>query len=315
MQRQACWTRRGSGRLRVRPRQRLPRRRLRPPLLARRRPPAPHPRPDRQRDQGTGRPLDAPLPPGDLRPRQDRQLHLRGEPAPRADPRLGVEWQEVATASPRSRASATSSCGRFSTRRAEILEAAGPGASAAPGRSRPWRPARPRTATSPRRACASAGGARAAEIGLDREAIGATPRPRAPGPDAVLTVDAGRPRGHRPRLPLRPPRRDPGRRRRPAPHGAPAAEVEALADAFLASESVIRDRRGPPRASASPRSGSGSWSSGRWRRRADASAATDASPGDVIVVSRVLDARPSLKADQRAMVAPPARRAARACAS
>ena len=55
MQRDACWTRRGAGGARVRPRQRLPRRRLRPPLLARRRSPAPHPRPDRQRDQGAGR--------------------------------------------------------------------------------------------------------------------------------------------------------------------------------------------------------------------------------------------------------------------
>ena len=63
-------------RARVRPRQRLPRRCLRSPLLSQRRPPASHPRPDRQRDQGSGRALDPPLPPGDLRAREDCQRDL-----------------------------------------------------------------------------------------------------------------------------------------------------------------------------------------------------------------------------------------------
>ena len=72
-------------RRRVRQGQRLPRRRLPPSLLAKRRPPAPHPRPDRQRDQGAGRKVDEALPPGDLRTRDHGELHLRGPPAPRAD--------------------------------------------------------------------------------------------------------------------------------------------------------------------------------------------------------------------------------------
>jgi conjugative relaxase-like TrwC/TraI family protein len=53
------------GRLAIRQRQWLSRSRLSPPLLAQPRSPAPHPRSRRQRDQGR-RPLDAPLPPGDL---------------------------------------------------------------------------------------------------------------------------------------------------------------------------------------------------------------------------------------------------------
>ena len=117
-------------RLGVRQGQRLPRRRLRPSLLAKRRPPAPHPRPDRQRDQGTGRPLDPPLPPGDLRPREDRRLHLRGPPAPRADRRLGVEWQPVRNGIAEIAGFADEHLRAFSTRRAEILEVAGEDASA-----------------------------------------------------------------------------------------------------------------------------------------------------------------------------------------
>jgi hypothetical protein len=66
MQREACWIKARSRRGGVPPRQRLPSRRLHPPLLAKRRPPAPHPRPDRQRDQGTRRQVDPALPPGDL---------------------------------------------------------------------------------------------------------------------------------------------------------------------------------------------------------------------------------------------------------
>ena len=71
-------------RRRVRPRKRLRSRGLSPSLLSRRRSPTPHPRPDRQRHPGTGRPLDPPLPPCDLRPRQDRRLPLRGRAPPPA---------------------------------------------------------------------------------------------------------------------------------------------------------------------------------------------------------------------------------------
>ena len=111
MQREACRTRRGRRRRRqgVRQGQRLPRRRLRPSLLAKRRSAAAYACADRQRDQGTGRQVDPPLPPGDLRPRQDRRLHLRGPPAPRADPDASASsGSRFATASRRSRASRTS---------------------------------------------------------------------------------------------------------------------------------------------------------------------------------------------------------------
>ena len=143
----------------VRPRQRLPRRRLPPPLLAHRRPPAPHPRPDRQRDPGAGRPLDPALPPGDLRPRQDRRLHLRGPPAPRADPqprrRAG---RRSARASPRSRASPTSTCAPSPPAGPRSSRRPAPDASARARQvanldTREAKETRPR----PRRACASAG--------------------------------------------------------------------------------------------------------------------------------------------------------------
>ena len=130
LQREACWTRRGARRG-VRQGQRLPRRRLSPPLLARRRSPGPHPRPDRQRDPGTGRQVDPALPPGDLRPRQDRGLlifeaHLRHE----LSRRLGVSWQEVRNGIAEIEGFADEHLRAFSTRREQILEAAGPDASA-----------------------------------------------------------------------------------------------------------------------------------------------------------------------------------------
>jgi TrwC relaxase len=60
----------------VRQGQRLPRRRLPPPLLPRRRSPGSYPHADRQRDPRAGRQVDPALPPGDLRPRQDGGLSL-----------------------------------------------------------------------------------------------------------------------------------------------------------------------------------------------------------------------------------------------
>jgi ATP-dependent exoDNAse (exonuclease V) alpha subunit len=85
------------------------------------------------------------------------------------------------------------------------------------------------------------------------------------------------------------------------PHGAPAAEVEALADSFLASESVIPIAETPRGERFTTRR---IW---ELERRALASATEMAETGDrclvhPIVVRRVLDARPSLKPDQRAMV-------------
>jgi hypothetical protein len=85
------------------------------------------------------------------------------------------------------------------------------------------------------------------------------------------------------------------------PHGAPAAEVEQLADAFLASPSVIQiaeTARGPR------------YTSERiWKLEQRALGAakqlgdtTDRGLVNEVIARRVIDSRPSLKADQRAMV-------------
>ncbi len=85
------------------------------------------------------------------------------------------------------------------------------------------------------------------------------------------------------------------------PHGAPVAEVEGLADAFLASGSVMRIAETPR----GPR-----FTTERvWELEREAlaaagqmSAAGGHAVADPIVVSRVLATRPSIKDDQRAMV-------------
>ena len=245
MQREACWTRRGAGGSGVRPGQRLPRRRLPPPLLAQRRPPAPHPRPDRQRDQGARRPLDPPLPPGDLRPRQDRRLHLRGPPAPRADP------------APRRRVAA----GPQGHRRDRGLRRLTPARLLHPprrdprgggaGRLRPRPPGRDprhprgrRRPTSRARRCASAGAPRprrSASTARRSSAASTRARPEPGAAEPARSLPrAARPCGHGGALPLRPPRRDPGRRRARFPTERRAPRSSSIADAFLASEAVIR---------------------------------------------------------------------------
>ena len=85
------------------------------------------------------------------------------------------------------------------------------------------------------------------------------------------------------------------------PHGARAAEVEQLADAFLASEQVIEIARGPRGATYTTQR---IW---ELERKALAEAERMASASDravagEIIAGRVLDARPSLKPDQREMV-------------
>ena len=156
----------------VRPGQRLPRRRLPPPLLARRRPPAPHPRPDRQRDQGPDGRWTRLYHPAIYDHAKTAgyiyEAHLRHE----LTRRLGVEWQPVRNGIAEIEGFADEHLRAFSTRRAEILEAAGPDASArsmqvatlATRKAKEPRPDR----GDPARALARR---RAEEIGLDRETI------------------------------------------------------------------------------------------------------------------------------------------------
>ena len=84
------------------------------------------------------------------------------------------------------------------------------------------------------------------------------------------------------------------------PEGAPGAEVERLADAFLASESVIQiaeSRKGPR------------YTTRRiWELERDALAAVERMraqgppPAGELIAARVIGARPTLKADQREMI-------------
>jgi hypothetical protein len=141
--------------------------------------------------------------------------------------------------------------------------------------------------------------AKGEEIGLDREAIGARLGHELPG-EAVLTAQQieRSVTEHASHFD----RRDAIRAvAENLPHGAPASEVEDLADAFLASGSVIEIAETPR----GPR-----FTTERiWQLEQQALATAERMHGaegvatvDPIRVCRVLYARPSLKPDQRAMV-------------
>src|SRR3954447_3909839 len=148
-------------------------------------------------------------------------------------------------------------------RRAEILEAVGPDASA---RARQiatltTRHVKEREATP--ETLRERWQARAAEIGLGREAIAAT-HGKEVQLTAKLTLDQldRQVTAHASHFD----RRDAVQAVADLlPNGAPAPEVEAVADAFLASDAVSGLPRAP-KASASPPSASGRWSVERWRR-------------------------------------------------
>jgi conjugative relaxase-like TrwC/TraI family protein len=223
------------------------------------------------------------------------EAHLRHE----LTQRLGARWQPVEKGIADIEGFGTEELRRFSTRRAEILEAVGEGASARSMQvaALATRKAKDRDLTT--ESLRESWRVRGAEVGLDREAIGARLGHERPGPTLLTALQVERSvTAHASHFD-----------RREAiqavadnlPHGAPAAEVEELADAFLASESVIRIAKGPKGARFTTQR------IYELERRALAAAdqmqaTTDRVLVDPIVVSRVLDARPSLKADQWAMV-------------
>jgi conjugative relaxase-like TrwC/TraI family protein len=223
------------------------------------------------------------------------EAHLRFE----LTQRLGVQWQPVVKGIADIKGFSKEELRRFSTRRAEILEAAGEGASARAMQiaTLETRQAKERDLTD--ESLREAWRIKGAEVGLDREAIGDRLGHERPGATMLTALAVERSvTAHVSHFD-----------RREAiqaiadnlPHGASASEVEELADAFLASESVIRIAESPK----GPR-----FTTQRiWalEQRALASAeqmqgAADRAVVDPIIVSRVLGARPSLKADQRAMV-------------
>jgi conjugative relaxase-like TrwC/TraI family protein len=222
------------------------------------------------------------------------EAHLRHE----MTQRLGAEWQPVRKGIADIDGFGKEELRRFSTRRAEILEAAGEGASARAMQiaTLETRKAKDRDLTT--ESLREAWRVKGAEVGLDREEIGDRLGHERPGPTLLTALQVERSvTAHVSHFD-----------RREAiqavadnlPHGAAAREVEELADAFLASESVIRIAEGPKGARFTTQR---IW---ELEQRALVAAgqmqASAAAPVDPIVVSRVLDARPSLKADQRAMV-------------
>lgn len=222
------------------------------------------------------------------------EAHLRHE----LTRTLGVEWQPVRKGIAEIKGFADEWLKAFSTRRAEILEAAGEGASA---RAR-------QVATLATRKGKETGlelgdlrqrwQSKAEEIGLDREAIAATM-----GREVELAV----------KLTLAQLDREVTAHashfdRRDAiqavanllPNGAPAHEVESAADAFLASESVVTVAE---TAKGIRYTTTRIWELERQAlEAAERMAAEPRGEAGELIAARVIATRPTLKPDQREMV-------------
>jgi len=189
------------------------------------------------------------------------EAHLRNELARR----LGVEWQPTRKGIAEIDGFADEHLRAFSTRRAEILEAVGENASAASRQVATLATRKPKEDGVSQVELRERWRARAEEIGLDQATIGWTLGAREPaGRSPALgtqrferAVTEGR--SHFDRRDAIQAVADSLR------NGARAADVERLADEFLAAESVIQIAdtvKGP----ASPPAASGSLSARRWRR-------------------------------------------------
>jgi conjugative relaxase-like TrwC/TraI family protein len=220
------------------------------------------------------------------------EAHLRHE----LTRRLGVEWQSVRNGIAEIKGFADEWLKTFSTRRAEILEAVGTDASA---RARQVATLATRNAKEKGLAPESQRWrSKAEEIGLDREVIAATM-----GKKAELAV----------RLTLDTLDRQVTAHashfdRRDAiqavanllPNGAPAHEVESAADAFLASESVVTVAE---TAKGTRYTTKRIWELERQAlETAERMAKEPSGEAGELVAARVIAARPTLKPDQREMV-------------
>jgi conjugative relaxase-like TrwC/TraI family protein len=223
------------------------------------------------------------------------EAHLRHE----LTRRLGVEWQPVEKGIADISGFREEELRAFSTRRAEIIAAAGEGASARAMQiaTLATRKAKDRdlTAESTREAWR----ARAEDLGLTRERIADRLGHERPGRSVLGVRKVERSvTEHVSHFD----RRDAIRAVADnLPHGAPAWEVQELADVFLTSDSVIRI--------AETSRGARYTTERIWQleRRALAAATemTTVDGGavaDPIAVSRVLATRSTIKSDQRAMV-------------
>jgi conjugative relaxase-like TrwC/TraI family protein len=224
------------------------------------------------------------------------EAHLRDE----LTRRLGVRWREVENGIAEIRGFDPDHLRAFSTRREEILEAAGEGASA---RARQiatlaTREAKDRDLTT--ESLRDLWRRKGEEIGLDREAIRATfdkERQAPEGQVAVADVEAAL-TAHASHFD----RRDVIQAVADSlPAGAPGHEVLELADAYLSRPDVILIAQAAKGERYTTRA---IW---ELEKKALASAeamgsSTDRATVDQLVVARVLAERPSMKSDQEAMV-------------
>jgi conjugative relaxase-like TrwC/TraI family protein len=221
--------------------------------------------------------------------------HLRHE----LTRRLGVEWEPVRNGIADIRGFSKDELRAFSTRRAEILAAVGEGASAKAMRVAALETRRAKDRDITDESMREGWRVRAGEVGLTRNTIAGRLGHEPPGRSVLTTEQVGRSvTAHASHFDR------PGAIRAVAenlPHGAPAHDVERLADEFLASDSVRRIAETPRGALFTTER---IW---ELERRALAAAGQMHGAGGVAVVApilvrRVLDAHPSLKADQRVMV-------------
>ena len=233
------------------------------------------------------------------------EAHLRHE----LSRRFGVEWQETRKGIAEIKGFADEHLRAFSTRRAEILEAAGPDASARSMQVATLATRKPKEQGVSREDIIARWRERAEEIGLDREAVeqtfdttagmriaertgAATESAEVSFEELGLTVTASA--SHFDRRNAIQAVAD------SLPGGAPGAEVERMADAFLASGCVIRvaeTQKGPR------------YTTERiWKLEREALAAAERMkaqgppPAGELAAARVIGARSTLKSDQREMI-------------
>jgi len=218
--------------------------------------------------------------------------------------RLGVEWQPTRKGIAGIAGFADEHLRVFSTRRAEILEASGADASA---RSLQVAALVTRQAKDPdlgRGELLERWRAKAGEIGLDRVKIERTFDPEARfGPSAAVarTVSVGQVDRAVTAAASHFDRRDAIQAVAGSlPQGAPGAEVERLADAYLASDSVIQISESAKGLRYTTRR--------IWELEREALAAAERmraqgpDPAGELIAARVIHARPTLKDDQREMI-------------
>jgi conjugative relaxase-like TrwC/TraI family protein len=228
------------------------------------------------------------------------EAHLRHE----LTQRLGVEWQLVRKGIAEIEGFADEHLRAFSTRRAEILEAAGPDASARSMQVATLATRKPKESDIGRGELLERWRKRAQEIGLDRETIERTFHAELrvePGAAEARTVSTWQVDRAVSAAASHFDRRDAIQAVAGLlPEGAPGPEVERIADAYLASEAVIRiaaSAKGPR------------YTTRRiWELEREALAAVKRmrgqgpAPAGELAAARVIQARPTLKEDQREMV-------------